>query len=145
MTRPYKGWMNPRYLELNKRLMKGRQRPRRERLAARVALQTIGLRYKEIMAFFNPLHTGFRENEKGTIAWLDFIIQMPNKRIAVILFDIQYPGHGVKPHERRGFEDKQQYLKDRKVPFLILKRHFTSQEMEILIRRFIQRTHNNGQ
>ena len=139
MDRPYGGWINHRYLELNGRIRKGIANPRRERLAARIALRKIGLRYKEIIPFFNPLHTGFKENENGTIQWLDFCILMPTKKMAVILFDIKQGGRGQKPYEYRSYNTKRQYLKDRNIPCLIMKRSYTSMEMEIVIRRFLQK------
>lgn len=133
----YGGWLHHRYLELNARIRKGIQNPRRERLALRNALANLKLRYRELVPFFNPIHTGFRDNEDGTIQWLDACIYQ--NKMLVILFDVRYPGHGVKPHELRSFEAKKSYLQERAIPFLVLNRKYTSQEMEMRIRMFLRK------
>ena len=140
MDREYGGWGSFRYLELNGRIKKTIQFPRRERLLVRTALKHINIIYHELMPFFNPLHTGFREKENGSVQWIDFTCYTKETGMFVLQFNPRYGQSGVKPHERRAYQNKRDYVeKIKKIPFLLLSRNETSQIYEARIRRLIQK------
>lgn len=105
----------------------------------RTALSRLHIKYRELEPFFNPFHFGFRENEAGAIQWLDVCILLPNKHMAVLLFNIRYGQSGVKPHERRAEKAKHAYLNYKKIPYIVLPRTHTSQEYQAVISRFIRK------
>lgn len=137
---PFKGWVSFRYLMLNKRIRsRGINFPRRERVLVRIALDRIRINFMELVPFYNPLNTGFRNNEDGTIQWLDFAVYSHE----IGMFIVQFQNTERHEHQRRAFNDKKKYIKDvKKIPLLIINRHGTSQEYEILIRMFIRKVAN---
>jgi hypothetical protein len=102
----------------------------------RLALNRVRIKYREIIPFYNPMHTGYTEKENGTIQWLDFTIWMG--KLGVILFDIRRRG-GRRPYEHRAWKAKKDYLDQRNIPYLVVDRKGSSQEYEMLIRRFIRK------
>lgn len=137
---PYKGWVSFRYLMLNKRIRsRGINFPRRERVLVRIALDRIRLNFMELVPFYNPLNTGFRDNENGTIQWLDFTVYSHE----IGMFIIQFQNTERHEHQRRAFNDKKKYIGEiKKLPILIINRQGTSQEYEIIIRMFIRKVLN---
>ncbi len=137
---PYKGWVSFRYLMLNKRIRsRSINFPRRERVLVRIALDRIRLNFMELVPFYNPLNTGFRDNENGTIQWLDFTVYSHE----IGMFIIQFQNTERHEHQRRAFNDKKKYIGEiKKLPILIINRQGTSQEYEIIIRMFIRKVLN---
>jgi len=140
--RPYGGWLNFRYLELNGRIRRGISRPRRERVIVRNALKRIRLVYHEIFPFYNPLYNGWKNETEGSIAWLDFVVYERTVGMFVILFVPKYGQSGLKRHEREAFNKKQNYMEQRGIPVLVLSRRRTSQEYEAQIRMFVLHIRN---
>lgn len=120
---------------------RGIEFPRRERVLVRAALDILKFRYMEIVPIFCPLWHGKRGDKvEGDLVWYDFFYMMPNGHMACILFDLIYvPSHGSKPSERLAFQVKQDYMKQRGVPCLVLDRKSTVPEYAVQIQTFNRR------
>lgn len=129
----FKHW---RWLVANGRVRKGISYPRRERVLVRNALSRIGVRYRELIPFYNPHHSVI-DRHVGGIQWLDFTLF--HKRLIVLLFDPYYStGYGAQ-RAVQSLEDKKRFLNEKGVPCLELGRFMTSQEYEITIRLFLRK------
>lgn len=135
--RPYGGWLNHKYLELNGRIRRGIEFPRRERVLFRTSLKRMNVLYRELVPFYNPLGHSFN-GDIGIIQWLDFCLWTP-KGMVVVLFDVKYPNHGVKPHEQKAFNDKKEWIMlEKKIPLRVVSRTMTSYEYQVILERFLR-------
>lgn len=133
---PYNGWVDWRYLELNSRIRKGIRFPTRERMLIRDALKRIGLRYKELVPFYNPTYNGHRNQYDGSIQWVDFLVY--KNRMFAIQFDVKNRHGGVLQRKKDVHKTRKQYLEQRGIPVLIVDRYWTGQEYEMRIRMFLR-------
>lgn len=118
-----------RYLVLNGRIRRrGIAHPRRERMLARNALNRLGIRYKEIVPVFNKFH------KNGTIQWIDFLIYSGG--MMAILFALSRD-YGHKQREKDALKAKTDLLISKHIPYLVLLREDSQQEMETKIRMAI--------
>ncbi len=140
MQRPYGGWISWHYLELNARMRKGILYPTRERMLVRSALNKIGFRYKEIIPFYNPLYNGHKGQYNGSIQWVDFLVynKLTGKMFA-LQFDVKNRHGGVLQRKKDVHRTKQEYLKQKGIPVLVLDRYWTGQEYEMRIRMFLRK------
>ena len=137
MTRPYGGWITFRYLEQNQKLKNEIVFPPRHRLLVRNALKLVGLRYKEIIPFYDPAYHGYKQQTVGSIQWVDFLIYEKHKRI---MFAIQFRlAGGAHKRTKERYNSKINYLEQRGIKVLQLRRDETTQAYEMRIRMFIRR------
>lgn len=124
-------YVNYRYLELNGRIKKTLQFPRRERVLVRKALGSLNVKYRELVPFINPLYRGWKNTTPAAIQWLDFAIFYD--KLMVVQFHPKYPSGGVKHYEWDKFFALLDYLEEREVPYVVVERRHTSQEYRFYI------------
>jgi hypothetical protein len=123
--------------EAKARARKRADRPKRDILAIRTALNTLKLNYCQEVSFWNPLHKGRRGTWDAGLQWVDFVVKPKGKQAFVILHDD--PRKRFKSYEKIAFQVKQEGLNQRNVPYLILPKGMTSQEYQIKITFFIRK------
>lgn len=113
------------------------QRPTREMLLLKYALQNARYRYWIGVSFWNHYFTGKHDNLTGGYQWVDYVIHIKGKGAAILLFPPGHAGGGPHEYEVRSMEQKKKYLEEKGIPYKILSRHFNSQEYEIIVRRWV--------
>lgn len=132
---PYGNW---RYLLQNGKEKKKLQFPSRERVLVRQALVRAGYRYKETIAFLNPLYKGWKGAVDAGMQWLDFTV-WTGDRMVVLMFYPRAGGGGLHAYQKRAWQAKQDFLNKKGVPFIVLSRSDTSQIYEHLIKTFVRK------
>jgi hypothetical protein len=133
-SKPHK-WGNWKYLVLNGRIRRKIQFPTRWHNTVKNTLKKIRIPFREIVPFKNKLYRGWKDAEpEFSIQWLDFVVYAEGK-LMVLLFR-EREGHAYK---KKAWRAKQDFLLEKNIPFLILERSYGSQEIEVLIRRFIRK------
>lgn len=128
MPRRRHKWGHWQSLVLNGRLRRGIDKPTRPRLLVRWAIMKLGMKYREIVPFMNPLHRG------GAVQWLDFCVWSGKK-----MFVIMFPPNGSHPYEKNGLEHKKQLLREKGIPYIVVPRHHTSQIYATMISNFVRK------
>lgn len=134
--RPFNGWINYRYLEQNGINKRKAQFPIRERFLLKVAVDRLKIPYRQMVPFYNPLYNGWKDETEGAIQWADFVLF--KERIFVVRFTHKYRSGGAMKYKKKSYEAMKQYLTERNIPMLTVDRHHSSQEYELLIRRFMR-------
>ena len=127
-------WVHPQYMLLTGRVRKGLAHPRRERVLVRKAMDSIGLRYRESVAYVNRYYDGFRGGQDRVVDWLDFCVY--HGKLYIILFHPK-KNSGLKEREWKKWYARLRHLDEKGVDYIILKRNLSSMEYEFLIRRMI--------
>lgn len=129
------------YLADNGRLKKKAERMRRENFLITNALRTIGLRYWKTVMIFNPyLTTRYYEPRPG-YQWVDFIFADSNRKLHAILWYPKWGKHNPHKYQLNWMNEKKQFLSERGIETLILKRGDTEQNYYARILMFLQLTH----
>jgi len=136
--REHNGWISWKYLVLNGRMRKQIKFPTRERFLAKIAVSKLGYKFMEIVPFYNPLYNGNKNQYSGSIQWIDFLIYVPRiKKMIAIQFEAKSKSGGVHKRTKDVLRTKIEYLKQKGIPTLVIAKHLSSQEYEMLIRMFI--------
>lgn len=107
-----------------------RDRPSKDRLRIRRALDELGLRYWEMMRFYNPHHKGWKGTMDGGWQWVDFIVHVKGNGPLVLFVPIN---KGSNERHKRAYETKKQFMSERGIPFFQFKNTYTEQEVKTLI------------
>lgn len=130
-------WVNYHYLVMNGHIRtNGIAHPRRERVAVRKALASLGFRYKELVPFLNPDYRGWKEKEEGSIQWLDFCV-WSGKRMFVVMFEVTKHAHHA--YHLEAWAAKKRLLEDKNIPYLVVSKTHTSQVYNLLISKFVRK------
>ena len=119
------------------RAKKRAARPKRDILAVQTALRTLKLRYCQEVSFWNAQHKGKQGTWDGGLQWVDFVVRPKGKRAFAIILDD--PSKRWKAHEKIAHQIKQNGLKERETPYLIVKKGMVSQEYQIKIAWFMRK------
>lgn len=117
------------------RARKRATRSKRDILAIKVALSNLKLRYCQEVSFWNVLHKGKQINLDGGLQWVDFVIR--SKPVFIIILDD--PSKRWKEYEKIYHSNKQEGLKQRNTPFLLLPKGMSSQEYQLKIAWFMRK------
>lgn len=121
------------------RMKKRASIPRREHWLVIQSLTNLRMRFWKQVRIYNPLFTGLRTRIDGGYQWLDFVIRAPFGA-AVILFKTSY-SNGSNAHlfEKRALSEKQAFLEQRGIPYLVLSRMKSQQQYEVEIEFWIRK------
>lgn len=118
---------------------KKRLRPSHHHHRLRKALEKLRVPYKDYVCFYN---------KHGQLQYIDVIARTRGKTFA-ILWDLKHSKrksgykHSPKPYERRNWERKLEFLKDKGIPYLILDWIHTTDEYFIKVSNFINTLDKN--
>lgn len=128
-----------RYLNLHGRERKKLLNPSRERVLVRSTLSELSIRYREKVLFINHYWHTYKGDKSKAPQWLDFVCYKDGL-LFVLEFDPHKPNAGgLHERQRMALEAKEQYLKEKGVPYLILSRTETSQIYRFCIEDLIRR------
>lgn len=112
--------------------------PRHEVVRLRKALGRLRLRYKEVCAFYNPHHLD--KNGRMLMQWFEFVVWIPNKGMGVLILDLHWPNRGhANRSQRTAQAHKEQFLNELGLPYLIVNRRWATDEMEVMLARWVRR------
>lgn len=101
------------------------------------ALKKLKIRYWIFVSFWNPYHHGMDESLIAGLQWVEFFIELPNKRVGAIIVNTGW-GFNSGPHKYhlRFMETKKRFLEEHGIEYLHLKKEHVHQEQMIFISRW---------
>lgn len=134
MKVPFKTWQD---LVRAGKWRKKRLRPARHHLLMREALKKERLLFRDYVMFYNKY---------DQLQYIDLLVRDKKGRMFAILWSYkQRKRHGrgvwnggIKPREKVNWNRKIEFLEERGVPYLVLHRYYSMDEMRVIVRRFMR-------
>lgn len=113
-----------------------RQHPKRYILLIREAITRLRLRHWELVTVWNPFHHPIYRGRPCDAGFqlIDFVLDIRHRPFVVL---VRNPNSLIRPHEKARWQAKIDLLNDRKIPYVVVPVHYTSQEYQVRIGRAI--------